>query len=78
MGLYPPSQLSLDLRSTFCPKMITDFLYEVSAIANSFEKLLTMEKAVASHGGIHTPQGIRERATMVKPISDFSFSTFFV
>ncbi|XP_028777066.1 transcription factor HHO5 [Neltuma alba] len=38
MGSVPP-ELSLDLRPTFVPKTISDFLYEVSTIGNAADKL---------------------------------------
>ncbi|KAI9098926.1 hypothetical protein K1719_024693 [Acacia pycnantha] len=38
MGSVPP-ELSLDLRPTFVPKTISDFLHEVSAIGNAADKL---------------------------------------
>ncbi|XP_054788078.1 transcription factor HHO5-like isoform X2 [Prosopis cineraria] len=38
MGSVPP-ELSLDLRPTFVPKTISDFLYEVSSIGNAADKL---------------------------------------
>ncbi|KAK4284657.1 hypothetical protein QN277_001458 [Acacia crassicarpa] len=38
MGSVPP-ELSLDLRPTFVPKTISDFLYEVSAIGNAADRL---------------------------------------
>ncbi|KAI9124331.1 hypothetical protein K1719_005631 [Acacia pycnantha] len=44
MGSFPPPQLSLDLRPTFVPKTITDFLYEVSTIANSSDKLSRLDE----------------------------------
>ncbi|XP_054778936.1 transcription factor HHO5-like isoform X2 [Prosopis cineraria] len=46
MGSLPPPQLSLDLRPTFVPKTITDFLYEVSAIANAPDKLSRLDDFV--------------------------------
>lgn len=38
MGSVPP-ELSLDLRPTFVPRTISDFLYEVSSIGNAADKL---------------------------------------
>ncbi|XP_028765812.1 LOW QUALITY PROTEIN: transcription factor HHO6-like [Neltuma alba] len=46
MGSLPPPQLSLDLRPTFVPKTITDFLYEVSTIAHASDKLSRLDDFV--------------------------------